>query len=196
MCKGPDGADVNVYWGSETGTAEFFSEQLTEFLNGHGISSTACSLMEFDPKVFVKHRVVLMVVATYGEGGPTADAEKFYRWMRSKRTEAGCLSSTSFSVMGLGDMNYSSFNKMGEDTDAHLLRLGGKKIYKRGVGDACQDIEEHFQKWKDGGLIEAVKAALENSGAPDLAPAAAAATPAAEPAAEPAAAPATAPAAA
>merc|ERR1719421_2134748 len=120
-----------------------------------------------------------MIVATYGEGGPTANAEKLHRWMRSKRTEAGCLSSTCYAVMALGDMNYSSFNKMGEEVDAHLLRLGGKRIYKRGVGDASQDIEEDFAKWKEGGLIEAVKAALEGkkgSGA-DLAAAAAEAAP-------------------
>ena len=57
MCKGANGADVNIYWGSETGTAEFFASELTEFLKGHGISCTACGLEEFDKKVFVTHYV-------------------------------------------------------------------------------------------------------------------------------------------
>ena len=70
--------------------------------------------------------------------------------------------------MGLGDMNYSSFNKFGEEVDSHLLRLGGKRIYKRGIGDASQDIEEDFAKWKEGGLVEAVKAALEGSSGAEL----------------------------
>jgi NADPH-ferrihemoprotein reductase len=151
---------VNIYWGSETGTGEFFGGELAKELTAAGLKVEAKGLEDFDPTFFTKHKVIIMIVATYGEGGPTANAEKFHRWMRSKRTKEGCLANTSFAVMGLGDMNYTTFNKMGEEVDRHLQRLGGIKLYRRGIGDASQDLEQDFEQWKGGGLIEVVKAAM------------------------------------
>ena len=53
----------------------------------HGLEVEAKGLEDFDPTFFTKHKVIIMIVATYGEGGPTANAEKFHRWMRSPRLQ-------------------------------------------------------------------------------------------------------------
>eukprot|EP00933_Yihiella_yeosuensis_P034994 TRINITY_DN2847_c0_g3_i1.p1 TRINITY_DN2847_c0_g3~~TRINITY_DN2847_c0_g3_i1.p1 ORF type:complete len:963 (+),score=262.38 TRINITY_DN2847_c0_g3_i1:173-2890(+) len=45
-------------------------------------------------------------------------------------------------------------------TDQNLERLGAKRIYRRGVGDDCQDIAEDFATWKGDGLWAALKKAI------------------------------------
>ena len=62
-----------------------------------------------------------------------------------------------YTVFGLGDLNYINFNQMGKRTEINMDRLGAKKIYPRGIGDASQDIEADLRRWIDGGLIDAVK---------------------------------------
>jgi len=65
-------------------------------------------------------------------------------------------------VFGLGDLNYINFNQMGKRTELNMDRLGAKKIYSRGIGDASQDIEADLRRWIDEGLIEAVRENVPN----------------------------------
>mmetsp|Transcript_39031 Transcript_39031/g.72677 ORF Transcript_39031/g.72677 Transcript_39031/m.72677 type:complete len:640 (-) Transcript_39031:216-2135(-) len=152
-------ADVHIFFGSQSGTAESFSEELQEEAAAHGIKAEVRDLQTFTPEGFAACHIVLLVVATYGDGEPTDNAVAFHRWVSNPKND-GALKGQRFAVMGLGDMNYSRFNNMGQLTDGSLERMGGLRIYKRGVGDDSQDIVEDFQKWKDGGLWEKVKQAV------------------------------------
>lgn len=144
-------AEVHIYFGSQSGTAECFSEELKEVAASHGIQAKVIDLMLFTPEEFAECRIAVLVVSTYGDGEPTDNAVAFHRWASDPRND-GALEGQRYTVMGLGDMNYSKFNNMGAMTDQNLERLGAKRIYARGVGDDSQDIAEDFQKWKDGGL--------------------------------------------
>lgn len=66
-------------------------------------------------------------MATQGEGEPTDNAEKFYKWLTSEERESGILKLVRFSVFGLGNKQYQFFNAMGKRTDAHLDKLGGER---------------------------------------------------------------------
>ena len=58
---------------------------------------------DFDPDIFVQHKAVIMVVATYGEGDPTDNAVEFYKWIHEDDREQDCLKGMNFTVMGLGN---------------------------------------------------------------------------------------------
>lgn len=58
---------------------------------------------DFDPDIFVQHKAVIMVVATYGEGDPTDNAVEFYKWIHEDGREQDCLKGMNFAVMGLGN---------------------------------------------------------------------------------------------
>ena len=117
--------------------------------------------------------MVVLVVATTGEGDATDNARKFNRFLTSKSTPADALRGLKYTVFGLGDLNYINFNQMGKRTELNMDRLGAVKVYPRGIGDASQDIEADLRKWIDGGLVIAVKENLPcskplKSGLPDL----------------------------
>jgi sulfite reductase alpha subunit-like flavoprotein len=153
-------AQVAIYFGSQSGTAECFAEEIQEEAQNHGITAEVFDLRSFTPDSFATKKITILVVATYGDGEPTENAMDFGTWMRQPLAEACPLKGQRFSVMGLGDMNYTKFNQMGIDTDLNLERLGSKRFYVRGVGDDSQDIAEDFKKWKEGGFWKALKEAV------------------------------------
>jgi len=153
-------ADIHIYFGSQSGTAESFSEELKEEVENNGMTAEVLDLQTFSPEDFAEKSIAVMVVATYGDGEPSDNAAAFHKWAMNPKND-GALKGQRFTVMGLGDMNYSRFNNMGLLTDLNLERLGATRIYKRGIGDDSQDIVEDFEKWRNGGLMEQLKAAVE-----------------------------------
>ncbi|CAE8705529.1 unnamed protein product [Polarella glacialis] len=123
-------AEVNIYFGSQSGTAESFSEEIKEEAAEHGINAQVIDLMLFTPQDFATCKIAVMVVSTYGDGEPTDNAVAFHRWASDPRNDPGApLKGMRYAVMGLGDMNYSKFNNMGGMTDQNLERLGAKRVF-------------------------------------------------------------------
>eukprot|EP00929_Paragymnodinium_shiwhaense_P000214 TRINITY_DN100463_c0_g1_i1.p1 TRINITY_DN100463_c0_g1~~TRINITY_DN100463_c0_g1_i1.p1 ORF type:complete len:1011 (-),score=266.50 TRINITY_DN100463_c0_g1_i1:255-3287(-) len=153
---------VHIFFGSETGTAECFAQELVDEAPQHGIDAHLVDLGGFTPQAFQACRIAVIVTSTYGDGEPPSNAAKFHKWA-SHPENNGKLAGQRFCVMGLGDMNYSRFNNMGMLTDENLDRLGSKRIYKRGVGDDSQDIAADFKNWKEGGFWAALKKAIKEA---------------------------------
>jgi sulfite reductase alpha subunit-like flavoprotein len=152
-------AEVSIFFGSQSGTAECFAEEIHEEASQNGVKTEVLDLRSFSPDSFKAKKIVVFIVSTYGDGEPTDNAVDFHKWACNPNND-GALIGQRFCVMGLGDMNYTKFNNMGTMTDANLERLGGKKIYSRGVGDDSQDIASDFQKWKEGGLWASLQKAV------------------------------------
>lgn len=150
---------VTIYFGSQSGTAEYFSEEIREEGESHGIACEVRDLSDFDPVAFITRKIVVLVVASYGDGEPTDNAVTFASWAANPNND-GKMKGSYYTVMGLGDMNYTKFNNMGKSTDLAFDRLGSKRLYRRGVGDDSQDIAEDFAKWKAGGLWDALRKAI------------------------------------
>jgi sulfite reductase alpha subunit-like flavoprotein len=152
--------EVAIFFGSQSGTAECFAEDIQEEASKYGITAEVYDLRSFTAEAFSEKKIVILVVATYGDGEPTDNAVDFHRWTMNPNS-AGALAGQRFCVMGLGDMNYTRFCQMGKDIDLNLERLGSKRIYDLGIGDDSQDIAEDFNKWKEGGLWDALKLAIK-----------------------------------
>jgi len=153
---------VQIFFGSQSGTAEGFSDELRDEAAERGIQCQVFDLASFTPEDFAACSVAVLIVSTYGDGEPTDNAVAFHNWA-SNPCNDGVLKGQRYCVMGLGDMNYSKFNNMGSMTDASLERLGATRFYKRGVGDDSQDIVEDWMKWKADGLWDALSQAVADA---------------------------------
>mmetsp|Transcript_98154 Transcript_98154/g.210512 ORF Transcript_98154/g.210512 Transcript_98154/m.210512 type:complete len:741 (+) Transcript_98154:121-2343(+) len=153
--------DVVAYFGSSTGTAKRFSEELVQDMEPHGLQGCVRNLRDFTPEAFLKCRCVVLVVATDGQGEPTQNARMFYKWLSDQRRtkKKDLLLGMNFSVMGLGDRSYTHFNAIGSRTDTYMECLGATRIYRAGVGDASGDNRADFEQWKRGGLWTALRQA-------------------------------------
>eukprot|EP00921_Rhytidocystis_pertsovi_P025388 GHVQ01040979.1.p1 GENE.GHVQ01040979.1~~GHVQ01040979.1.p1 ORF type:complete len:527 (+),score=63.91 GHVQ01040979.1:140-1720(+) len=138
-----------VYFGSQTGTAECFAQELLEESEAYGLRDvTVVDLEDFDPEEFVQQTWVVLLVATYGEGGPTDNAVQADKWWSSEERETDCLSTMNFSLFGLGNRQYPDYNEMGKNVERHMKRLGATEFCIRGEGDDDEDSKADFASWK------------------------------------------------
>ncbi|EGD80198.1 cytochrome P450 reductase [Salpingoeca rosetta] len=151
------GAQVAIFYGSQTGTAEDFSLRLAREAKRFGITPLVADIQDYDMECLQtvakeqENTVLLFCVATYGEGEPTDNALEFYNFLKDKE-ESGDdfdLTGLKFGVFGLGNKTYDHFNAMGMFVDKMLDKLGGQRITDLGLGDDDANMEEDFVNWKE-----------------------------------------------
>lgn len=104
---------VNVYFGSQTGTAEDFAKEVQREGNARGLDMTVVDLELFD-KAKISSGTGVFLVATYGEGEPTDNGRDFHEWIVSEGEGAAVMKDLNFAVFGLGNSQYEHFNSFGK----------------------------------------------------------------------------------
>lgn len=116
---------LRIFFGSQSGTAEGFAFDMEKEGKQFGFGAKAIDLEDYDPEDLQNEELVIFLVATYGEGEPTDNAQEFYNWLsaESERTDDEC-SNLQFAVFGLGNSQYEFFNAMGRQFDKFLEQYG------------------------------------------------------------------------
>jgi NADPH-ferrihemoprotein reductase len=161
--KGTDGtqsvADCTVVFASQTGTAEGFAREIALRLQALCDGNNSIRTMdasEYDMKEHLsRERLVIFLVATFGEGGPPDSAGELYSWLQ--QVQIGNisldLSNVKYAVFGLGNKNYEFFCEMGRMVDSCLSKLGASAVIPLGLGDASEQINVDFEDWANNILF-------------------------------------------
>ncbi|KAJ9627825.1 hypothetical protein H2203_003043 [Taxawa tesnikishii (nom. ined.)] len=159
-----DETDKNcvVFYGSQTGTAEDYASRLAkEGSSRFGLKTMTADLEEYDYEnldTFPDDKVVMFVLATYGEGEPTDNAVEFYEFISGEdpsfsqgvSAEEKPLSSLKYVAFGLGNNTYEHYNSMVRNVSKFLDNLGAKRVGSAGEGDdGAGTMEEDFLAWKE-----------------------------------------------
>lgn len=156
----PNKPQIRILYGTQTGTAERFSKQLGKELNKkYPAEGTHVEILDIenysgpDRLPTEKGRLVVLCMATYGDGEPTDNANEFYSWLckEAEAVEEGSkepfLKGVTYAVFGLGNKQYEHFNAVGRRVFKCLGALGASPLIPRGDGDDDGLIDEEFEKW-------------------------------------------------
>ncbi|MGC4962063.1 sulfite reductase subunit alpha [Gordonia sp. DT101] len=132
----------NVY-GSQTGTAEWISEQVESVARSHAVDPVRRDLDALDITALSAVRRLLVIASTYGVGGMPDNAELFWRALAAP--DAPRLEGMYYGVLALGDSIYDGFCQAGKNIDARPAELGATRVVDR--TDCGVDFEALSDAW-------------------------------------------------
>lgn len=155
---------VKIFYGSQTGTAKGFAEDLAEEVKIKGLRAEVIDLKDYDPDENISNEgankvICVFLLATYTDGQPTKSAEWFCKWLEEASTDfrygQTYLKGLRYAVFGLGNSVYADhYNTVGRNVDKWLWMLSGTRVLTRGQGD-CNvvksrngSIQADFLAWK------------------------------------------------
>ncbi|XP_026793740.3 methionine synthase reductase [Pangasianodon hypophthalmus] len=168
MPSGVSSSRFLILYGSQKGQAQSIAEQLTDQAAEHGFEAEISCLSKGDKYNLEKeHSPVVFVVSTTGDGEPPDTALKFVRKIKKKSLPRDHFSHLHYTLLALGDTNYTNFCNCGKTIDSRLQELGANHFYATGLADDGTGLEVVVDPWIDG-LWEALKKIFVKMSASDL----------------------------
>ncbi|MBB1295499.1 flavodoxin domain-containing protein [Pseudoalteromonas sp. SG43-7] len=117
---------VNIIIGSQMGSAEYVGEQLAEQLVTQGITTEVHDQPNFS-QINQENTIWLLCTSTYGAGDYPENLLSFVEDIN----QVNDLKGLKFSVIGLGDTSYDTYNLAGRNLEQLLVSKGAHCIAER-----------------------------------------------------------------
>ncbi|CAG8566544.1 10255_t:CDS:2 [Ambispora gerdemannii] len=135
-----------ILYASQTGNAEWIAKNIQQEANERGYSGECRVMDEYDKVDLGKIEVLIAVTSNTGDGDPPDNAIKFFRFLRKIKSKT-FFENTKFTILGLGDTNYTNFNNTAKRLEKKFLELGGSVFYEKGLADDATGLESVVDPW-------------------------------------------------
>ncbi|KAK3882716.1 hypothetical protein Pcinc_012922 [Petrolisthes cinctipes] len=141
------GEDLLLLYASQNGNAKGIAEDLYEVCVSSGLKCELKCCSEVD--TLDGKTCLVLIASTTGDGDPPDTARKFWRRLNKRDTTSTTtpLASLYYTVLGLGDTNYTNFCNFGKTVDQKLCSLGAKRFYECGWADDGTGLEVVVEPW-------------------------------------------------
>ncbi|CAE7885142.1 por, partial [Symbiodinium microadriaticum] len=162
-----EGSPVEVWYGSETGTAEQLALRAAEALGSEAAVSVPPPWDQVEARLH-GCRALVLVLATWGQGEPTEDAQGLFRFLRERGGKAKrVFPPLPVAIFGLGSSLWPHFNAAAREAEELIRSLGAPILIRLGEGDAAKGhLDSDFDAWLQELLVALKKLGLDSSGGP------------------------------
>ncbi|KAI5200086.1 cytochrome P450 reductase 1 [Aureobasidium subglaciale] len=145
------GADMVIFWGSQSGTAERMSNRLAkECHQRFGLKVLSVDASDYESSTIAqipRTKLAIFCASTFGEGDPPDSYQDLYSWLQG--TSDRPLAGLRYMAFGLGNSNYKHYNEVIKIVVNRLDALGAQPLLATGMADDAQgETEEHYLEWK------------------------------------------------
>ncbi|CEP19558.1 hypothetical protein [Parasitella parasitica] len=155
-----------VLWASQTGNAEWIAKNIHTEAGKKGYKGECFVMDEFDRAPLQKAGIIIMVSSNTGDGDSPDNSLKFWRFLRRNKDKT-YFANTRFTVLGLGDSNYSNFNNSGKKLEKKFKDLGAQVFYEKGLADDAEGLENVVDPWIEK-LWEVLPTVLKQTGSASI----------------------------
>ena len=168
-----------IFYGSQTGTAEDCAERIgKQCKKRFGITPLVLDIEQCNMKLLdqvPEDSLAIFVMATYGEGEPTDNAQEFWDLLENPEySEGDDLKNLRYFIFGLGNSSYTYYNWVSKTVDEKLTASGATRIGELGMGDDEKSLEDDFEAWQEeqlwplfGDALQVDAASQDSSTVPD-----------------------------
>ena len=147
-------------YASQTGTAEEIAHSLHDEALSKKYKSRCMSINEWAEQPDMEQcPVVVFICSTTGDGDPPDNSGKGLIKLKSKTALKG-VSALKYTVMGLGDSNYTAFMRIPRTVGRRMRDLGATEFYESKEADEVDGLEDIVDAWRDN-LWEPLAQALD-----------------------------------
>jgi len=140
-----------LVYGSETGQAKAIAEDIADKSSAHGLVADLRCADAVDKEFrLVDESLLVLVCSTTGEGEPPNNAAKMLRRLRNKSLKPDHLAHLRYTILGLGDTNYTNFCQCPKDFHQRLQSLGAQTFYAPGWADDGIGLDVVCDPWIEG----------------------------------------------
>jgi len=140
-----------LVYGSETGQAKAIAGDIADKSAAHGLSADLHCADAVDKGFrLVDEPLLVLVCSTTGEGEPPDNAAKMLRRLKNKSLKSDHLAHLRYTILGLGDTNYTNFCQCPKDFHQRLQALGAQTFYAPGWADDGTGLDVVCDPWIEG----------------------------------------------
>ncbi|KAG1373978.1 hypothetical protein G6F61_009721 [Rhizopus arrhizus] len=135
-----------ILWGSQGGNAEWIAKNIHTEATKKGYNGQCLVMDDYEQVSLENQGVVILICSNTGDGDFPDNSLKFWKFLRGKK-DYDYLKNTQFTVLGLGDSNYSNFNNTGKRLEKKFKSLGAAVFYEKGLADDAEGLENVVDPW-------------------------------------------------
>jgi sulfite reductase (NADPH) flavoprotein alpha-component len=150
---------LSIFFGSQSGNAESLAKRFGREAQKRGYEVTVATLEQTSPEALAQETCALIITSTWGEGDPPDNATSFWEKLAAENDLK--LSNLNYSILALGDTNYTNFCGFGKAIDRRLEELDANRIFQR--IDCSVDYDDPAARWQSG-IFEALDKVFSQGG--------------------------------
>ncbi|KAJ8330040.1 hypothetical protein QVD99_003219 [Batrachochytrium dendrobatidis] len=140
---------IVVIYASQTGTAEAIARHIHGEALLRGFQSYCFQANDVNRIPWLENNMLVFVSSTTGDGHHPDNSNLLWKWLRPGSTPnpATVLAGKPYTILGLGDSNYTNFCTPAKRLDRRLIQLGAKSVLAKALADASVGIESVVDPW-------------------------------------------------